>query len=111
MSVRVDVWAYSLQRLSAMIMAPMVIIHLGLLIYAVQGGLSTAEMLGRTQSSVLWPMFYGVFFVAAGLHASIGLRTILKETSLFSRPLTDGFAFVFLVAVLILGVRAVAAIA
>jgi len=111
MSVRVEVWAYALQRLSAMIMAPLVIVHLGVLIYAVQGGLSTAEMLARTQSSLLWPLFYGVFFAAAGLHAAIGLRTILKETLTTSRPVIDGAALAFLLAVFVLGVRAVGAIA
>jgi len=111
MSVRVEVWAYALQRLSAMIMAPLVIVHIGVLIYAVQGGLSTAEMLSRTQSTMLWPVFYGVFFVAAGLHAAIGLRTILKETLSPPRPVLDGVALVFLVAVCILGARAVTAIA
>ena len=111
MSVRIEVWAYLLQRLSALIMAPMVVIHLGILIYAVQGGLSTAEMLGRTQSTILWPIFYSLFFVAAGLHASIGLRTVLKEMLPGVRALSDGLAFVFLIAVLLFGVRAVVAIA
>ena len=33
---------YLLQRLSAMILAPFVLVHLGLVIYAVRGGLSAA---------------------------------------------------------------------
>ena len=111
MSVRIEVWAYALQRLTAMIMAPLVVVHLGVLIYAVQGGLSTAEMLGRTQSSILWPIFYGLFFIAAGVHATIGLRTIIKEVLGPRRAIVDGIAFVFLIAVLLLGVRAVGAIA
>lgn len=111
MSLRVEVWTHLLQRLSAMIMAPLVIVHLGVLIYAVQGGLSTAEMLSRTQSSVLWPAFYGLFFAAAGLHAAIGLRTILKESLSAPRALVDGLALVFLIAVFGLGLRAVTAIA
>ena len=32
------------QRLSALIMAPLVLTHLGLMIYAVRGGLSAAEI-------------------------------------------------------------------
>lgn len=111
MSLRLEVWAYALQRLSAMIMAPLVIVHIGVLIYAVQGGLSTAEMLARTQSSVLWPVFYGLFVVAAGLHAAIGLRTIVRENLTTSRAVLEGVPLVFLLAVLWLGMRAVAAIA
>lgn len=70
---------YMAQRLSALIMAPFVLVHLGLMIYAIQGGLTAAEILGRTQGSVLWFLFYGMFVVAVSIHAAIGLRTILSE--------------------------------
>ena len=36
---------YLLQRLSAMVMAPLVILHLGVMIVAIQGGLDSAEIL------------------------------------------------------------------
>jgi len=42
---------YMLQRITALLMAPLVIGHLAVMIYAIQGGLSTAEILGRTQGS------------------------------------------------------------
>ena len=48
----IGVRLYLLQRLSAMIMVPLVFGHLGMIIYAVQGGLSTAEILSRTQGNV-----------------------------------------------------------
>ena len=44
---------YLLQRLSALIMAPLVIGHIAVMIYAIQGGLTAAEILGRTQGSLL----------------------------------------------------------
>ena len=34
---------YLAQRLSAAVMAPLVLIHLGVMIYAIQGGLDAAE--------------------------------------------------------------------
>ena len=74
-----DVRLYLAQRISAMIMAPMVFIHLGTMIYAIQGGLSTEEILSRTQGSVFWMLFYGVFVAAAALHAGIGLRVVAHE--------------------------------
>ena len=40
---------YILQRLTALIMAPLVLGHLAVMIYAVQGGVSASEILGRTQ--------------------------------------------------------------
>ncbi len=74
-----DVRLYLLQRITALLMAPFVIIHIGVMIYAVQGGLCAAEILSRTQGSLLWMLFYGGFVLAAGIHAAIGLRTILFE--------------------------------
>ncbi|NCF47144.1 MAG: succinate dehydrogenase, partial [Alphaproteobacteria bacterium] len=50
---------YMLQRVTALLMAPLVVGHIGVMIYAVQGGLSAAEILGRTQGSVFWFSFYG----------------------------------------------------
>lgn len=70
---------YILQRLTALIMAPLVIGHIGVMIYAVQNGLSAEEILGRTQGSYFWAIFYGTFALAVAIHAAIGLRAILHE--------------------------------
>ena len=67
------------QRASALVLAPLVLIHLGLAIYAIHGGLTAAEILGRTQGSFGWSLFYGLFVVAASIHAPIGLRNVLRE--------------------------------
>lgn len=74
-----DLRLYMAQRLSALVMAPLVLGHIAVMIYAIQGGLSTAEILGRTQGSLLWFLFYGVFVVAVSVHAAIGLRVIAHE--------------------------------
>ena len=74
-----DVRLYLAQRISAMVMAPLVFIHLGVMIYAIQDGLSAEEILSRTQGSVFWTLFYGLFVAAASLHAAIGLRVIAHE--------------------------------
>ena len=55
-----DLRLYMLQRVTALLMAPLVLGHLAVMIYAVQGGLTTAEILGRTQGSVAWFLFYGI---------------------------------------------------
>ncbi|WP_371037783.1 MULTISPECIES: succinate dehydrogenase [unclassified Rhodosalinus] len=75
-----DVRLYLLQRISALVMVPLVLGHIAVMIYAVQGGLSAAEILGRTSGSVFWALFYGLFVVAVSLHAAIGLRVIAYET-------------------------------
>jgi len=75
----VDVRLYMAQRLSALVMAPLVLVHLAVMIYAVQGGLSTAEILSRTQGSFLWFIFYGTFVLAVSIHGAIGVRTVIAE--------------------------------
>jgi len=70
---------YMAQRITALLMAPFVIVHLGVMIYAIQGGLSAGEILGRTQGSALWFLFYGGFVLAVSVHGAIGLRTIFYE--------------------------------
>lgn len=67
------------QRLSALAMVPLVLGHLAVMIYAVRGGLSTSEILGRTQGSAFWFAFYGLFVAAVSVHAALGLRVIAGE--------------------------------
>lgn len=70
---------YLMQRLTALMMAPLVLGHLALMIYAIQGGLSVDEIFGRTQGSWFWAGYYGLFVLAASVHGAIGLRVILVE--------------------------------
>jgi fumarate reductase subunit C len=77
---RFEVALWALQRASATVLALCVTAHLATNIYAVQGGLSAAEILGRTRGSVGLALFYGLFVAAVSVHAPIGLRTILRET-------------------------------
>jgi fumarate reductase subunit C len=63
-----------------MLLAVAVLAHLATIIGAVRGGLSAAEILGRTRGSEAWLAFYAAFALAAGLHGAIGLRAIAAET-------------------------------
>ena len=74
-----DIRLYIAQRLSALIMAPLVIGHIAVMIYAVQGGLTVDEILGRTRGSLAWLVFYGSFVIAVSVHGAIGLRVITFE--------------------------------
>ncbi len=62
-------WLYVLQRASALVLAPLVIAHIALIVYATRDGLSAAEILARTQGSAGWALFYGLFVVLLGLGA------------------------------------------
>jgi len=79
-STRAQVYLWAAQRISAMVLGVCVLVHLFTLIYAVQGGLSAAEILGRTRGSIAWGTFYSLFVLAVAVHAPIGLRSIVAET-------------------------------
>ncbi len=99
-----------LQRATALVMAPLVVVHLILIVYAVQGGLSAEEILARTRGSLAWAAFYGLFVLAAALHAAIGLRSILREATRLSPAAVALTALAFAVLLILLGLRAVYAV-
>lgn len=106
----VELRLYLAQRISAAIMAPLVLLHLGVMIYAIQGGLSADEILSRTRGSLLWGGTYGLFVLAASVHAAIGLRNIMREWWQMTGPLLNVLSWIFAVILLAAGLRAVAAV-
>jgi len=105
-----DVRLYLLQRLSAMVMAPLVLVHIAVMIYAVQDGLTATEILSRTQGSLLWALFYGSFVMAVSVHAAIGLRVIVFEVARLKGPALTLFTWAAFVGLLYLGMQAVYAV-
>lgn len=101
---------YLAQRITAFIMAPLVLIHLGVMIYAVQGGLSASEILGRTQGSLFWGSVYGLFVVAVSIHASIGIRVVLFEWLKLTGLWLDTLNWLIFLLLASLGLRAVYAV-
>jgi len=101
---------YMLQRITALLMAPLVLGHLAVMIYAIQGGLSAAEILGRTQGSVLWFLFYGTFVIAVSIHAAIGIRTVLFEWANIKGVLLSIVTVLIGIGLFTLGARAVWAV-
>jgi len=108
--MRVEAVLFLAQRASALVLAPLVLVHLGLAIYAIHGGLTAAEILGRTQGNAGWMMFYGLFVVAAAVHAPIGLRNVVREWLGLKGGTVDGALALFGLLLLVLGLRAVAAV-
>lgn len=105
-----DIRLYMAQRLSAMVMIPLTLGHIAVMIYAIQGGLSSSEILGRTQGSVAWMLFYGLFVMAVSIHAAIGLRVIVHETLGLGGRVLDTFTWIVGVLLLGAGLNAVAAV-
>jgi fumarate reductase subunit C len=105
-NVRLYVW----QRTTAALMAPLVLVHLAVIFYAMRKGFSAADILARTRGSVAWAAFYGLFVAAVSIHAPIGLRTIMTEWTPLRGRVCDVIAIVFGLLLLALGLRAVAAV-
>jgi fumarate reductase subunit C len=95
------------QRASAAVLALCVVVHLATIIYAVQGGLSAAEILGRTRGNAAWFAFYSVFVLAVTVHAPIGLRAILIEWLRWRGRSRDLVLLVFAASLAWMGMRAV----
>ncbi len=105
-----DLRLFMLQRLSALVMVPLVLVHILVMILAVQDGLSAEEILGRTQGNLGWALFYGSFVAAVSLHAAIGLRVILHETLKVRGLALTAFTWIVFLGLLGLGARAVWAV-
>ncbi|MBL8385910.1 MAG: succinate dehydrogenase [Burkholderiales bacterium] len=95
------------QRASAVVLAVCVLVHIGVMIYAVRGGLSAAEILGRTRGSLGFAAFYTVFVLGCVVHVPIGLARVCEEWLGLNRFLAVTVAKLATVAILFLGLRAV----
>lgn len=95
------------QRISAMVLALCVVLHLAGMVWAVRGGLSAAEILSRTQGNLLFAGFYTVFVLACAVHVPIGLVSIAREWWRWSPMAAAWFARIVTAALLLLGLRAV----
>lgn len=94
------------QRISAMILGLCVSIHLIIIFYAIRGGLTAQEILGRTQGNLSFAIFYEIFVLACFVHAPIGMINILQETfpnSVVAKPIAWLLAWL----ILLLGTTAV----
>lgn len=106
----IGVRLYLAQRISALIMAPLVLVHLLVIIYAIQGGLDAAEILSRTKGSIVWGVLYGSFVLAVSVHAAIGLRVVVHEWLRLKGMALEIFTWVVGFGLVLLGGRAVFAV-
>jgi fumarate reductase subunit C len=110
LTTRAETLLWIAQRVSAAVLAVCVAVHLATIIYAVQGGLSAAEILGRTRGNHAWLAFYSVFVVAVSVHAPIGLRAVFLEWLRWRGASRDVVLALFAAALAWLGMRAVLAV-
>ena len=93
------------QRISASVLAVAVAVHLITIIAAVQGGLTAAEIIARVGGNGAWAAFYGVFVVAAAVHARV--RTVLQEMTPLPNFSVNALSALFGIGLLIMGLDAV----
>ncbi|MBN9260707.1 MAG: succinate dehydrogenase, partial [Hyphomicrobium sp.] len=93
---------YTWQRLTAVLMVPLIAVHL-IIIYATNRGLSAAEILGRTRGSIAWGLYYSLFVVAASIHGAIGVRGVAREWLGWRETALDRLMWIFGVVLLVLG--------
>jgi fumarate reductase subunit C len=98
------------QRLSAAILALAVTVHLATILYAVRGGLTAGEILGRTHGNLAFFAFYVLFVVAVAVHAPIGLRNVMREWTPWRGATLDAALAIFALSLLVLGLRAAFAV-
>jgi len=106
-STRSETLLWLAQRASAALLAICVMVHLVTIVYAVRGGLTAAEILGRTRGSAGWLAFYCVFVIACAVHAPIGLRPVLGEWLGWRSRWREALLLAFAVLLAVLGMRAV----
>ena len=105
-----NVRLYLLQRLTALLMVPLIIGHLAIIFYATRKGLTAGDILGRTRGSVGWGLYYGAFVLAASVHGAIGVRGIAMEWAGIRGRQLDLLMWGFGLVLTALGLRAVYAV-
>jgi fumarate reductase subunit C len=107
---RREVRLWVAQRATAVVLAFCVVVHLATIIYAVRGGLSAAEILGRTRGNFAWALFYGIFVLAAAVHGAIGLRNVASEWLGLRGNAAQAAMVLVAIVLAMLGLRAVYAV-
>ena len=110
LGLRTQVLLWAAQRASAAVLAICVLVHLVTMIVAVRNGLTASEILGRTNGSAGWAIFYAVFVTAVAVHAPIGLRNVLAETIAWRGRSLDLAMLALAIAIAMWGARAVYAV-
>lgn len=98
------------QRISAMVLAVSVLVHLAVMVYAVRGGLSGEEILARTQGNFWVAAYYTVFVLACAIHVPTGLANIAVEWACWSVDRALWFGRGVALLILLTGLRAVYAV-
>jgi fumarate reductase subunit C len=107
LSLRTQARLWYWQRISAMVLAACVVLHIVVIVYAVHSGLSEAAILGRTRGNWFFAGFYTLFVLACTVHVPIGLLRIAEEWLGWRGRSAHAACALITLALLTLGMRAV----
>jgi fumarate reductase subunit C len=102
---QVRLWYWG--RISSMVLAFCVLVHLAVIVYAVRGGLSGAEVLARTHGNWAFGLFYAVFVLACAVHVPLGIARILRESVRWRESTINALCILFALLLLVMGLRSV----
>jgi fumarate reductase subunit C len=105
-----EIRIYIVQRVTALLMIPFILLHVAVIFHAISEKLTADQILARTGGSITWGLFYGAFVVLASVHGAIGIRTVIREWTPLDNAIADIFAIAMCMVLMILGMRAVAAV-
>jgi fumarate reductase subunit C len=105
-ALRTETYLWLAQRLSALILTICITVHIATMIIAVQGGLSSEEIIARIGGSKIWLCFYLVFVTSVAVHAPIGLKSIMREMTQIPMKRIDFLRILFSLIIGVLGIRA-----
>jgi fumarate reductase subunit C len=97
-------------RISSMVLAMCVLVHVVTIVYAVRGGLSAAEILTRTHGNWYVGAFYAVFVIACAVHVPLGLAAVAEEWLRLRERTALIAAQIIGLVILVMGLRAVYAV-
>ncbi|HEU0229253.1 MAG TPA: succinate dehydrogenase [Burkholderiaceae bacterium] len=107
-AVRARRWYW--QHVSAMVLAVCVAVHIVIIVYAMHGGLTGAEILARTHDNWTFGIFYAVFVIACAVHVPAGVANVLEEWVGLRVATSDVISKLFGLLILVLGLQAVYAV-
>lgn len=107
MNGRLEVKLWLAHRITGMALGVFVVIHLITVVSVIEGGLSASEIMQRTSGNLLMGIYYGLFVIAAAVHASIGLRTVAQEVLHWSGSRLDYVMLAFFVLLCAIGMAAI----
>jgi len=102
-----EFYLFLAQRVSALVLAPLIVVHLITIIFVSGENLSADEILLRTQGNYYWAFYYGLFVISASVHGAIGLRVVIQEIFVLRQTYLNVIASAVGLLVLILGFRAI----